>query len=153
MSRCLSRRVGVSRSRRKPMRSSAVGPDRLSIALPLLPPEAANLYTCHEVVGATACQPDTEAGQARCLFWVKGVDSISALLPLCSRKPTFIVRTGMSQTCQCRKSSASNMPSAYVCLLRERKPVAFEHRRFREVCGFLGYGLDNCLSIGLVSIT
>jgi hypothetical protein len=40
------------------MPSSAVGPDRLSIALPLLPPEAANLYTCHEVMGATACGPN-----------------------------------------------------------------------------------------------
>ena len=65
------------------MRSSAVGPDRLSIALPLLPPEAANLYTCHEVVGATACQPDTEAGQARCLFWVNRVILfVGRLLPV-----------------------------------------------------------------------
>ena len=35
------------------MRSSAVGPDKA--ALPLLPPEAANLYACHEVMDATAC--------------------------------------------------------------------------------------------------
>jgi hypothetical protein len=37
------------------MRSSAVGPDRAVDRSSAPPPEAANLYACHEVMGATAC--------------------------------------------------------------------------------------------------
>jgi hypothetical protein len=47
---CLDR--GACQCDRRP--SARIG---LSIALPLLPPEAANLYACHEVMGATACGP------------------------------------------------------------------------------------------------
>ena len=37
------------------MRSSAVGPDRAVDRSSAPPPRAANLYACHEVMGATAC--------------------------------------------------------------------------------------------------
>jgi hypothetical protein len=40
------------------MRSSAVGPDRAVDRSSAPPPEAANLYACHEVMGATACGPN-----------------------------------------------------------------------------------------------
>ena len=39
------------------MRSSAVGPDRAVDRSSAPPPRAANLYACHEVMGATACRP------------------------------------------------------------------------------------------------
>ena len=40
------------------MRSSAVGPDRAVDRSSAPPPRAANLYACHEVMGATACGPN-----------------------------------------------------------------------------------------------
>src|ERR1700678_1261730 len=42
---------------------------------------------------------------------------------------------------------------AYICLLSEGKPAAFQHRGIRKICGLRGDRLDGHLAISLGTVT
>ena len=81
-----------------PMRSLAVGPDRAVDRSSALPPEAGNLYACHEVMGATAWGPSRTSSIVRFLAAIGGIANIRNLsvhgLNHPTRKPSTTSNSG-----------------------------------------------------------